>query len=640
VSTPGDPPALLAEALAALRATVAGTSYPLALPDAAEAGNARDFLVAQLDDYLLPRLAQPDAPLLAVVGGPTGAGKSTLVNSLAQAPVSPAGVLRPTTRTPVLVSHPTDTPWFRRSHLLPGLARTGTAAQDPGGLHLVTAPALTPGLALLDSPDIDSVVDSDRALAGKLFAAADLWLFVTSAARYADAVPWDLLRTARERGTAIALVLDRTPLEVADEVVRHFTELLTAHAFGDLPLFVVPETAVDGHGLLPEPAVAPLRSWLGGLARDPAARAAVTRRTVAGAVAAATGLVDGLAAAADGQVTAAAALVERARAAYRVAFSAVDTGVRDGTLLRGEVFARWQEYVGAGDLFSALLARVGRLRDRVASVVSGRPKGGRALKDAIRSSLATLIRGAATDAAEQAAAAWRAEPAAAGLLAGGPSGGPSDPARPAIPETAGPGRSPAGPSPADLGRPSEDLDWRVERLVREWQRDVLRLVRAETAGERAGSRVAAYAVNATGLLVMIGACTPATTGSVGPETAVAGDPTGLAQQVLEAVHGDPAIRDLADRAREDLLARVRALFDAEQRRFLDRVAAAGVDERAPERLRRVAAAVLRAASPPAPAGAAEPHVPEQRSAPAPETTPQEHDAVIRPEWPPRPRRVS
>ena len=190
MSTPGDPPALLAEALAALRATVAGTSYPLALPDAAEAGNARDFLVAQLDDYLLPRLAQPDAPLLAVVGGPTGAGKSTLVNSLAQAPVSPAGVLRPTTRTPVLVSHPTDTPWFRRSHLLPGLARTGTAAQDPGGLHLVTAPALTPGLALLDSPDIDSVVDSDRALAGKLFAAADLWLFVTSAARYADAVPF------------------------------------------------------------------------------------------------------------------------------------------------------------------------------------------------------------------------------------------------------------------------------------------------------------------------------------------------------------------------------------------------------------------------------------------------------------------
>ncbi|MBX6721995.1 MAG: ABC transporter, partial [Dactylosporangium sp.] len=78
MSTSGDPPALLAEALAALRATVAGTSYPLALPDAAEAGSARDFLVAQLDDYLLPRLAQPDAPLLAVVGGPTGAGKSTL----------------------------------------------------------------------------------------------------------------------------------------------------------------------------------------------------------------------------------------------------------------------------------------------------------------------------------------------------------------------------------------------------------------------------------------------------------------------------------------------------------------------------------------------------------------------------------
>ena len=39
---------------------------------------------------------------------------------------------------------------------------------------------------MLDAPDIDSVVQN-RQLASQLLAAADLWLFVTSAARYADA---------------------------------------------------------------------------------------------------------------------------------------------------------------------------------------------------------------------------------------------------------------------------------------------------------------------------------------------------------------------------------------------------------------------------------------------------------------------
>ena len=73
--------------------------------------------------------------------------------------------------------------------------------------------ALPPGLALLDAPDVDSVVETNRELAGQLLAAADLWLFVTTAARYADAVPWDLLRTAQERGTALAVVLDRVPPE-------------------------------------------------------------------------------------------------------------------------------------------------------------------------------------------------------------------------------------------------------------------------------------------------------------------------------------------------------------------------------------------------------------------------------------------
>src|ERR671916_111956 len=185
----------LPEALERLGAALRDAELELPVPGLDAARAARRELVDQIEDYLLPRLRQMDAPLLMVVGGSTGAGKSTLVNSLVGAQVSAAGVLRPTTRAPVLVCH-----------------------AGPGGLELVPTEALPPGLALLDAPDIDSVVEANRTLAGQLLAAADSWLFVTTAARYADAVPWDLLRAASERGTALAVVLNRVPADGAAEV--------------------------------------------------------------------------------------------------------------------------------------------------------------------------------------------------------------------------------------------------------------------------------------------------------------------------------------------------------------------------------------------------------------------------------------
>src|SRR3712207_3441479 len=96
-------PTALAEGLVALGERLRSLRLELEAPGAAEARGVRDELVAQIDDYLLPRLTSMDAPLLMVVGGSTGAGKSTLVNSLVGAAVSPAGVLRPTTRSPVLI---------------------------------------------------------------------------------------------------------------------------------------------------------------------------------------------------------------------------------------------------------------------------------------------------------------------------------------------------------------------------------------------------------------------------------------------------------------------------------------------------------------------------------------------------------
>ncbi|WP_248294930.1 dynamin family protein [Actinoplanes sp. TBRC 11911] len=557
------PPAVgrLANALSRLRATIGGAAYPLVMPSADDAKRVGAALVAQLDDYLLPRLARLDAPLLVVVGGSTGAGKSTLVNSLVRAPVSAAGVLRPTTRSPVLVSSPADLPWFRSGELLPGLVRTPEPSADPRTLQIVSATALGSGLAFLDAPDIDSVVDQNRQLAAQLLAAADLWLFVTTAARYADAVPWELLTTARLRGTVIALVLDRVPAEAIADVTTHLRDMLAVRDLGAAPLFILPETRLDGPGLIAEEVIQPLHDWFGQLAADADARGAVVRQTLDGALTALGPAVAGLAEAADEQARAAKALDERVTVAYRTGRQTVADGLRDGRLLRGEVLARWQEFVGTGEFLKTLENKVGQFRDRVVSAITGRPLPGRNLQAALESQLVTLLRGIAADAAEQAYVAWHAHPAGTALL---------DP---------------------ELQKPSPDLAERADRLVRDWQQWVLGLVRQEGADKRIVARGAAYAVNGAGLAVMIAVFASTAFLPTGLEVAVGAGTTVAAQKVLEALFGDQAIRTLATQAREDLLLRVGELLDREAARFTDRTAGVGLAEDPGADLRMAAAEV-------------------------------------------------
>src|SRR6476659_1899755 len=106
-----------------MRDQLAALPLGLATAGRAAARSSASAVADQIDDYLLPRLRDLDAPLLTVVGGSTGAGKSTLVNSLVGAPVSTAGVLRPTTRSPVLVCARADVAAFAGDRVLPGLAR-------------------------------------------------------------------------------------------------------------------------------------------------------------------------------------------------------------------------------------------------------------------------------------------------------------------------------------------------------------------------------------------------------------------------------------------------------------------------------------------------------------------------------------
>jgi Dynamin family len=556
----------IVQALIDLRDQLAGVELGLEVLSADAARDMRREIVAQIDDYLLPRLRAMDAPLLMVVGGSTGAGKSTLVNSLVGTTVSAAGVLRPTTRAPVLVCHRAEMRWFEDERVLPGLARTtGDHAASARTLQLVAVDRLAAGLALLDAPDIDSVVETNRELAGQLLAAADSWLFVTTAARYADAVPWHLLQTARDRGTAVSVVLNRIPPGAEEEVVAHLGAMLEEQGLAETNLLTVPEAALQD-GLLPPTALAPLRDWFDGLAADAQSRGALVRQTLNGALASLSPRVRSVQETVEEQTNARTELLDAVDDAYGQARDQVDDAMRSGTLLRGEVVARWHDVVGTGDLMRALETRVGWARDRLRSVLTGSQTADAEIRIAVRSSVNAVVEAAADRAAERTVRGWEQRPPGRALLARAPG----------------------------LDAASPDLGQATAEEVRAWQGHVLHLVREEGRNKRTAARLASLGVNGAGLTVMIAAFA-STGGLTGAEIAVAGGTSALSQKVLEAIFGDQAVRTLAERARHDLLSRVDRLLESEIRRFRDLVDPLAPAPGSAERLRDAVEALGRPA---------------------------------------------
>ncbi|WP_234412158.1 dynamin family protein [Nocardioides sediminis] len=544
-------------ALVRLRGALQEVQLPLELPMAEEQRQSRAEMVDQLEDYAIPRLMTIDAPLLAVVGGSTGAGKSTLVNSLVGSRVTQPGVLRPTTRSPVLVHHPSDAHWFGQDRLLPELERVSRSTNDPDALQLVPSESVPAGLAILDAPDIDSVEERNRTLAAQLLAAADLWLFVTSAARYADQVPWEFLRKAAERSAAVAIVLDRTPPEAVETVSTHLARMLASRGLKDSPLFVVTEGGVTEEGLLPAESVADIRAWLDSLAADAEARSAVVRQTLEGAIRTLSRRTHSVADAATEQVDAVRRLREDVNRSYDQAVASVSEASADGTLLRGEVLARWQEFVGTGELLKSLETRVGWLRDRVVNAVKGKPQQAERVTVAVESGLETLILEHAEAAAERAEASWQSTSAGQELL-----------------RSAG----------EDLGRASRDFRRRAERAVRDWQADVLEMVRTEGADKRSTARFLAFGVNGLSVALMV-VVFAHTAGVTGAEAGIAGGSAVLGQKLLEAVFGDQAVRSLAERARRDLELKVNDLLEQERRRYVDLLDRLEISPETPDKLR-------------------------------------------------------
>ncbi|MDH3299712.1 MAG: dynamin family protein [Acidimicrobiia bacterium] len=537
-------------ALEGLGESLRATGLELDLGSAKPARNARDELAHQIDDYLVPRLRRLDAPLLVVLGGSTGSGKSTITNTIVGREVSPAGVLRPTTRAPVLICHPDDGEWFAGGDVLPDLPRvTGGPGDVPTStvtgtvLRLVTSETLQPGLALIDAPDIDSVEEANRELATQLLSAADLWLFATTAVRYADAVPWDFLRQARSRGTSLACIVNRIPPGATNEIVTHFVSMLTDAGLTDVTVFPVEQQPVEV-STLPAEAVADINALLTGLASDAERRAAVVRATLDGAMDSIGPRTRTVIEAGVEQQAAVGELRQSMERTYADTRNRLAADIRSGTLLRGEVLERWQELIGTAELMRAVQSRISLIRDRVGAFLTGRTGQTVEVQGEITSTLEQLLIDHADRAASTTVSTWKSLPG---------------------------GRQTLGDDRA-LEHASDAFRAEVRGQVQAWQDDILELVREQGASKRTTARVLAVGVNSVGIALML-VIFAQTAGLTGAEVAIGAGTAGISQTLLSALFGEQAVRELAAEAQRLLLQRIGTMLDADADRFRARLTA-------------------------------------------------------------------
>lgn len=179
----------------------------------------RDRIVMTIRSYLVPRMLNPSTPLVVVFAGPTGAGKSTLLNSVAGLEIAETGPLRPTTKAPVV------------------LAADASGYERVGGIDCVVVEGRAPildSMTLVDTPDLDSTALAHRVAAETMIDHADVVVFVSSALRYADLAPWEVLRRARSRGAPVVHVLNRVSSTTTGALTDYRNRLEREGADGDI----------------------------------------------------------------------------------------------------------------------------------------------------------------------------------------------------------------------------------------------------------------------------------------------------------------------------------------------------------------------------------------------------------------------
>ena len=351
--------------------------------------------------HLRVRANSLDAPLVVLLLGPTGAGKSTLFNTIAGRAASPTGVLRPTTRVAVVLASPDD-----RTVIQAG-ALAGVPADRVRLISDATVPA---GLVLVDAPDIDSIEHANRELADRLVEAADLAIFVTTATRYADQVPWAVLGRVRERGLPLMVVVNRLPPATTDrdEILADVQRLFAEAGFeAGLEVVGVGEGSLAPDKESLEPAtIRPIADRIADLRGDREARRELAARALAGSMAGVAPLVERIADDVAHEAIDAAALRRGAGEAFDRELAALRDELGRGRFLRDEALRHWQTYVGADDITRIFSKGIGAVRGAIASIFRPSTAPVAEVRQATTDDLIAVARIHAADAARRTATAW------------------------------------------------------------------------------------------------------------------------------------------------------------------------------------------------------------------------------------------